>query len=345
MSERFQPMYYTLSLFRPLLAAAGLLALLGASPAAQAAVFRDAQFQTLWDAGQYEELERLAQARLKLQADDVQATAAAALARSDAFDERRLAEAAKLAQQCRERETKEALCYYASAEVMGRQAQMINPLRAVSMVARIKEDLHKALELDPTMYAARGRLAQLYLFTPAMLGGNAAKAKALEAEIRVKQPEHARLLRALGAAAAEKWAEAESELLAVQAGSDGALQGDIREAVSQLGRHWSAERQFDRARALYERLQRDQPAQAMAAYCLARLAMEQGQHEEAVRYLERAKTLQGAKQLPIDHRLGDAYLGLGDKPAAKAAFARSAADLHQSPGRVKDSRKRLAELG
>ncbi|WP_273601811.1 tetratricopeptide repeat protein [Roseateles albus] len=322
-----------------------LLALLSLSPAAQAALFKDAQLQSLLDAGRYEDLERASKVRLKLKPDDVQALAGAALGSSDAYDVARLDVAAKLAQTCRERGPQEAICYYAAAEVMGHQVQMINPLKAVAMVGRLKDALHKALELDPTLYAARSKLVQLYLFTPQMLGGSAAKAKALEAEIRASQPEQARLLRSLVAAAAEKWPEAERELMAVRAGSDGALLADVREATSQLGRHWMREQQFDKARSLFEQLQRDQPSQAMASYCLARLALDQGQNQAAVQHLERAKNLAGAQQLPIDHRLGEAWLALDDKAAAKAAFSRAASDKHIRPNYAKDARKSLAELG
>ncbi|MBT9493316.1 MAG: hypothetical protein IV107_13465 [Paucibacter sp.] len=330
---------------RSLLVAAGLTLLLGAGSAARAALFKDAQFQTLLDAGRYEELDQAAKARLKSKPDDAQALAAAAMAHSDAYDTQRLDAAARFAQTCREREPQEAVCHYATAEVMGHQVQMISPLKAVAMVGRLKEALHKALELDPTLYAARSKLVQLYLFTPQMLGGSTAKAKALEAEIRASQPEQARLLRSLIAASAEKWPEAERELMAVRTGADGALQADVREAYSQLGRHWMKEQQFDKAKALYQQLQRDQPGKAMAAYCLARLAMDQQQYEEAVRQLERAKTLGGAQQLPLDHRLGEALLGLGDKAGAKAAFARAAADKRIRPNYAKDARKSLAELG
>ncbi|MCV2367542.1 tetratricopeptide repeat protein [Roseateles oligotrophus] len=332
-------------LLRSIMAAIGLTTMLGICTAAQAALFKDAQYQSLLDAGRYEDLERAAKARLKLQPDDAQALAAAAMAGSDAYDAPRLEAAAKFAQQCREREPKEAMCLYAAAEVMGHQVQMLGPLKAVAMAGRLKDALHKALELDPTLYAARSKLVQLYLFTPQMLGGSAAKAKALEAEIRANQPEQARLLRALVAAAAEKWPEAERELLAVRAGNDGALQADVREAYSQLGKHWMRAQQFDKARALYEQLQRDQPSQAMAAYCLARLALDQGHSEEALRHLERAKTLAGAQQLPVDHRMGEALLAQGDKAAAKAAFARAAVDKHVRPSYAKDARKSLADLG
>ena len=333
-------------LFRSTLtSAAALMALLAVSPAAQAALFKDAQFQSLLDGGRFEELERVAKARLKLKPDDAQALAAAAMGSSDAYDGPRLEAAAKLAQACRERDPQEAACLYAAAEVLGHQVQMTNPLKAVGLVTRLKDALHKALELDPTLYAARSKLVQLYLFTPPMLGGSSSKAKALEAEIRSSQPEQARLLRSLVAAAAEKWPEAERELLAVRSGADGALQADVREAYSQLGRHWMREQQFDKARALFDQLQRDQPSQAMAAYCLARLALDQDQYEAAVRHLERAKSLAGAQQLPLDHRLGEALLGLGDKAAAKATFSRAASDKRVRPNYAKDSRKSLAELG
>ena len=71
----------------------------------------------------------------------------------------------------------------------------------------------------------------------------------------------------------------------------------------------------------------------------------QGQTDEAIRYLERARTLGGAEELPVDHRLGDAYLAKGDKAQAKAAYERFIANKRANPANVEEARKSLAKLG
>jgi tetratricopeptide (TPR) repeat protein len=99
---------------------------------------------------------------------------------------------------------------------------------------------------------------------------------------------------------------------------------------------------------LYELLQRDQPRHAAAPYYLGRLAMEMGQLDEALRQFERAKTLSGAEQYPLDHRLGDAFAdraGPGDKAQARAAYERFIKQKRANPKNVEDARKALAKLG
>jgi predicted negative regulator of RcsB-dependent stress response len=100
-----------------------------------------------------------------------------------------------------------------------------------------------------------------------------------------------------------------------------------------------------KAKSLYEGLHRDQPSKASGSYGLSRVYAAQGQTDEAIRYLERARTLGGADELPVDHRLGDAYLAKGDKAQAKAAYERFIANKRANPANVEDARKSLAKLG
>ena len=319
-------------------------ALTGVVPA-HAQTLKDPQWQALFDAGKHDALEQAAQAQLKAQAEDAQALAALALSAQSSFDVKRLEVAYSAAQQCEARAPQEAICYLAKALVMGQQAQVLGPLKALSLVGRIKDALNRALELDPAAYMARSKLVQIYLFTPSFLGGSVSRAKELEAAIRSSQPEQARLLRALIAAKQGEWDVAERELLSVRPGQDVALLADIRDAYGQLGRHWSKEGQPAKARSAYEQLLRDQPTQAAAPYYLGRLALDAEQPAEAVKQFERAKALEGAGSLPLEHRLGDAWVALGDKVKARAAYERAIASKQSSPGHLEDARKSLAKLG
>ena len=65
----------------------------------------------------------------------------------------------------------------------------------------------------------------------------------------------------------------------------------------------------------------------------------------SARRLERAKSLLGAEQLPLDHRQGIAWQAKGDKAQARAAFERYLQNRRASPNNVEDCRRRLAELG
>ena len=319
-------------------------ALTGFGPV-QAQSLKDPQWKALFDAGKYDALEQAAAAQLKAQADDAQALAALALSAQGSFDVKRLEAAYRAAQHCEARAAQEAVCQLAKAVVMGQQAQVLGALKAVSLVGRIKDALSRALELDPAAYTARSKLTQIYLFTPGFLGGSVSRAKELEVAIRSSQPEQARLLRALIAAKQGDWDAAERELLSVRPVEDAALLADIRDAYGQLGRHWSKEGQPVKARSAYEQLLRDQPTQAAAPYYLGRLALDLGQPAEAVKQFERAKALEGAGSLPLDHRLGDAWVALGEKAKARAAYERTINNKQSSPGHVEDARKSLAKLG
>jgi len=316
--------------------------------AAQASIFKDPQFDSLADANKYADLEQLAQGRLKANAADVEANAALALALSaqDPADAKRMEAGAKQAKQCADQHPTAAVCQLVRAQNLYLQMGEAGMFKAVRLMDGVKEALNRALELDPSSFVARVPLSKLYLFAPGMLGGSTAKAKELEAAVRSSQPEQARLLRAYIAADAKKWSEMENELLALKPGKDAALLEEARAATMQLGTHYLKDAKDPaKAKAVFENLQREQPSFAHGPYGLGRVLAETGQTEEAVRYFERAKTLAGADELPIDHRLGDALLAKGDKAQAKAAYERFLKTKRANPNNVEAARKSLAALG
>ncbi|MBT9492083.1 MAG: tetratricopeptide repeat protein [Paucibacter sp.] len=328
--------------------ATATLALLSTLGSAQAAVFKDAQLESLQDAGKFVELEQLAQARLKANAADAEASAALTLALSfsDAGDGKRLEAGAKQAKLCTEQHPNVAVCHLASAQNLGLQMLSMGMAKAMRNVGSLKESWIRTLELDPGSFTARVQLAKLYLTVPGMMGGSVSKAKDLEAAVRSSQPETARLIRVYIAAEDKKWAEMESELLALKPSKDGAMLEEVREATMQLARVYLKDsKDLAKAKSLYEGLHRDQPSKASGSYGLSRVFAAQGQTDEAIRYLERARTLGGADELPVDHRLGDAYLAKGDKAQAKAAYERFIANKRANAANVEDARKSLAKLG
>ena len=324
------------------------LALAASLGSVQAAVFKDAQLEALQDAGKYSELEQLAQARLSTHAADAEASAALSLAMSlsAAGEAKRLEAGAKQARLCVEQHPNVAVCHLAMAQNLGQQMLSVGMFKAMRMVDSLKASWMRSLELDPSSFTGRVQLAKLYLTLPGMMGGSVSKAKELESAVRSSQPETARLIRVFIAAEARKWDEMERELALLKPSKESAVQDEVREATLQLAQQFLKDgKDLDKARRLYEGLLRDQPSKAGGHYGLARVLAAQGQTDEAIRYLERARTLGGADELPVDHRLGDAYLAKGDKAQAKAAYERFIANKRANPANVEAARKSLAQLG
>ncbi len=311
---------------------------------AGAAVLSDPSLQALFAAGQAIDLERAAQARLAADANDLQGQLALALADLEWGRPEALEPAQRQMQACIERQPDSAACHYVLGSLLSVQAVRGGALKALSLSPQIRRHLQRAFELDPRSYEIRSALAQYYLAVPMLAGGSRSQARQLEQDWRKVNPEQARMLRIFVALADEGWAEAERELKALRIGSDLRLAFDARVAYGQLGRQFVKERQWDRARRLYEQLMRDQPRQATGPYLMARLAQDQGRFEEAIDWLQRARKLEGAELLPLDQRLGNAYEGLGDKAQARAAYERYLAGSHLHQRNEQEVRRSLAAL-
>jgi len=333
---------------RSITSAIATLALLASMGTVQAAIFKDAQLESLQDAGNYVELERQAQARLKADAGDAEASAALSLALTfiDAGDAKRLEAGAKQAKRCVEQHPTAAVCHLATAQNLGMQMLSVGMFKAMRMLDTLKDSWSRTLELAPDSFVARVQLAKLYLTVPGMMGGSVSKAKELEAAVHTSQPETARIIRVNIAAEAKQWGAMEGELAALKPGKDAAMREEIRGATMQLAQVFLADsKDLAKARSLYATLLRDQPDHAAAYYGLGRVYTQMGQADEAIRNFERAKTMTGADEYPIEHRLGDAYLAKGDKAQAKAAYERFIANKRSNPANLDDARKSLAKLG
>ena len=333
---------------RAMIKAVATLTLLGALGTAQAAIFKDPQLEALQDTGKYAELEQLAQARLKSNGADAEASAALSLALTfvDTSDAKRLEAGANQAKLCTEQHPNVAVCQLAAAQNLSMQMLNMGMAKAMRSVGTLKDIWLRTLELEPTSFTARVQLAKLYVTVPGMMGGSISKAKELEAAVRTSQPETARVIRVHIAGEAKKWDEMEAELLALLPGKDGALLAEVREATMQLALVFFKDaKDLAKAKSLYETLQRDQPNRAAGFYGAARVQAALGQSDEAIRLFERARTLAGADDYPIDHRLGDTLLAKGDKAQAKAVYERFIANKRSRPANVEEVRKSLAKLG
>lgn len=314
----------------------------------QAAVFKDAQWESLHEAGKFTELEQLAQRRLKTHPADAEARAALVLGLSlaDPADAQRLEAGAQQARLCTEQHPNVAVCHLAAAQNLGMQLLNMGMVKAMRGVGRLKDLWIRTLELEPTSVMARVQLAKLYVTLPGMMGGSLSKAQELEAAVRGSQPETARIIRVHLLAEARQWAEMEAELLTFKPGKDSAMLEEARDATLQLALNFLKDgKDLAKAKSLCESLQRDQPSWAAGFYGAARVQAAQGRPDEAIRLFERAKTLAGADAYPIDQRLGDTLMAKGDKAQAKAAYERFIANKRANPANVEAVRKSLAKLG
>ena len=328
-----RPMTRTL---RPLLLALSL-GLLGP---AQAAWLRDEQLQRLWELGKRDDLALVTQS---LRSAD--AYAAQAMLANDLNDKAAIDRALGLAEACVKQHPEAANCQFVLGTVLSAKAINGGVLQAMRLSGKVFDAWESALRLDPYLFEARIVLQQTYLLLPSMAGGSVPKAEALELAVRSSQPEVAKLLRANLAAKKERWDEVERELLAVKWGDDHSFHGQAMGVWQGLLRHWLKTNEHARARQRMEQLMQQQPQSAVPAFSLGRVAADEGKHDEAIRWYERARGLIGAHTLPIDYRQGLAYLDLGDKEKGRALLQRFVQTPRVPPNNLSDAKKRLKELG
>jgi len=132
---------------------------------AQAAVFKDAQLESLHEAGKFAELEQQAQTRLKANPADAEASAALVLGLSlaDPVDAKRMEAGAQQAKLCTDRHPAVAVCHLAAAQNLSLQMLNMGMAKAMRSVGSLKDVWIRTLELEPTSFTARVQLAKLYV--------------------------------------------------------------------------------------------------------------------------------------------------------------------------------------
>lgn len=316
---------------------AALAACACAVTTARAAVLKDEGLQHLMDHWRYDDAAREGRQRGGMEGLAVQGLAA--LHQND------LAAAVRLGEQCVQQYPQAAACHHLLGMALGAQVQADGTVWALRSVGRVKESLARALELDGQMFEARSALQMLYLLLPRMVGGSPEKARELELAVRDRQPEIAKLLRARLAAHGDRWDDAERELASIRLGDQRSFHAEVLNAWAGLARHWAKEKQHAKARARFEQLVLALPELAQPTYLLARALADGGDHAGAVRLYERAQRLGGAEQLPIDYRLGVAYMDLNEPEKAQQHLQRFIQAARGTARNLADARKRLKELG
>ncbi|HEY4080037.1 MAG TPA: tetratricopeptide repeat protein [Burkholderiaceae bacterium] len=318
--------------------------LLFIASATQAAALSDPQWQSWLDDDKPAELQRAATAKLKAQPGDTQATVALALAAINEGDAAKVDAAVESLETCVGRVPQQALCHYALGSVQIVRALKSGVLGAVRLAGTVKSELEKAVELDPSLFEAREALAQFYLQAPSFAGGSPEKALQLADAAESRQPEAAKMIRAMVFAREKQWPDMERQLDAVRLGDSKGFRASVANLWLQLGVSYMFDKQPAKANAVFERLQREQPASAAGPFGMARLQDDQGRHAEAVKLYQQAATLSGTQFLPIDYRMGIAAQAQGDKAVAKAAFDRYIANRRAVPKYRDDAKKRLESL-
>jgi tetratricopeptide (TPR) repeat protein len=319
----------------------GALALGAASASAQ--VFKDTALDALYTSDRLAEMDQLAQKRLAARADDAQAVLAAALLAMLSNDSGRREAAIQRAESCVQLAPQAAPCHYALGSVLGIQALSQGAMKIISSIGRVKSELAKAVELDPLWYTGRSGMVEFYLRVPDIAGGSARKAA--EVARAAPRPDQAAALQARVALKEERYGDALGLLGGIQPGGDPAVAEDVQQLWISTGVGLLGKGQREQARALFERLIKEQPESATGPYGLARVETDAGAYAEAVALLERSAQLKGADRLPVDYRLGLALQGLGRNEAARAAYQRFIAGGRGSRNALEDARKRLTQLG
>jgi tetratricopeptide (TPR) repeat protein len=314
-----------------------------AAPDAPAQVLKEPALDALYSAERFTELDQIALARLAQRADDAQAVLATALVALSGDDSARRAAAISRAEACVQRAPNAAGCHYALGTVLGVQAMSQGLMKMAGSVGQVKESLLKALELEPGWYPARSAVVEFYLQAPGLIGGSSTKA--LEVARAAPKPEQARALEARIQLQDDRFDDTLRLLADLKPGSDSALNEDIDAWRIAAAFGLLRKGQPDKARPVFERVQKDRPDSAFAPYGLARMQADAGAHTEAVKLLEQCARLRGAAQLPLDYRLGLSQQALGQNDAARASFKRYVAAGKGESKSIDDAKKRLGQLG
>ena len=322
---------------------AALAALVGSAPLCAQTV-KDAPLAALLEAGRYAEAERAATARIASKPDDMDGYAALTLSVLNSNDSARREAALKQLEACAARLPQAAMCHYGVGSVLGAQALSQGMLKAMGSVGRVRDELARAVELDPLLYAARNALVQFYLVVPGIAGGSTAKAREIAMAASARQPEHAKLLIALVDIGQKKHDQAETGLATVRAGDDKELAADVAEVWAQLGFTYLNEKKDAKARTVFERMVIDRPNSPRGHYGLGRVLTDSGQFDQAIAAFERAAALDRAAGLPIDYRAALAYQAKGDRDKARVLLTRFVAAGKGSAQNIDDAKKRLAQM-
>ena len=310
---------------------------------ATAQTVKDPVLAAMLDAEKYGEAFKSAQIKIAANPDDLDAYTALVLSAGTSATKDSSDAALKLVEDCAQR-LNAAVCHLGVGNIAGVIALDGGMIKGMRMAPKIRSSFEKALQIDPLLWPARSGLVQYFLLAPGVAGGSVTKAMDVAGAESARQPDGARLLKSAVHLHEEEWAKAEEQLMGLNSLSTKAMRDEAYFKWTGLGFGWLSAKQTAKAKIVFERLQKDRPANAFPVYGLGRVQTESGQFDEAISLLQRSAALKDADQLPVDYRLGIAYQLKGDKVSAKASLTKSLQSKVMSSNAKKDAQKRLDEL-
>jgi Tfp pilus assembly protein PilF len=222
----------------------------------------------------------------------------------------------------------------------GVQAARASKLRLPGLARKTKNDIDRALELDPTSVSARQYLVEYYLNAPKLFGGGEDRARGQIEPMRKQNPYVAALTSAYIADRQKDIARAEKEYKAVMT-----QYPDSAEPVRGLMYVYLRWKRYPQAWQFADELERKNPDEPTVRYLVGRLASESGQQLE--RGAKALDQYMGYHPKASEPSLASAHLRLGvikerqgDKAGAKQEFQR-ALDIK---GAVPEARAGLKRL-
>lgn len=313
--------------------------------AAVAAPAAEGDAEQLLRAKRYGEVCKLAEQRLAADAKDEQAywllSRAGLETSKDAAELERLADALE---PCLERIPQSASCHLALGETYGAIAASGGMLKGMKYVGRVREELEKAVELDPRHFTARYDLNQFYLMAPGIVGGSADKAERNTTSFEALRPDAGPLLRTGIQLQNDELDRVSAVLLAPDAFKAADLADGYRDALTGLGFRQLQAKQPAKALETFRRGRERFPDDASLCLGYGRSELESGQVDAAIEALRRAVELD--PQRGAQYRLGIALQTKGDAVAATAAFREYLAlpSGKRSDDTSKDAKRRIEQL-
>jgi tetratricopeptide (TPR) repeat protein len=227
------------------------------------------------------------------------------------------------------------------ARAYGVAATQANQVAQVSYARQAKEELDKAVRLDPKNLRAREDLVNYYLHSPAFLGGSVERARHEAEEMRKIDPVAGRMMLANVHFQQKEPARAEKEYqAAIQE-----VPKDLRPRMA-LGYLYQSQKRWDEAFDAFEGVVKIDPESWNALYQIGRTAAFSGQRLDRAkecleRYLTHAPTGDEPPLSGAHFRLGMIYEKKGDAARAREEYRKSL-ELDPSNAEVREALQRVS---
>jgi tetratricopeptide (TPR) repeat protein len=291
------------------------------------------EYSALLKAKKYAEVERMSNAKLSAEPNNADALIVKSKAILAQNVESRFDEAAKLAEQCIAAHPQKSECHETLGEALGSKAMAGGIMSAIGYAGKIRDAFQKAVELDANNLTARSSLQQYYVMAPGIAGGSTDKAQSLAVETGKINPAAGKLLQARMLLVDDKFMQAESEALAVNAAGSDALQDIQLDVLRAIGFNYVKDKKYGDAERLFRELEKRYPDRALGVYGQARTLQERGKNAEAIPLFEKALAVE--PEAVTYYRLGQCLQATSEKSKAAAAFEKAVSYKPALPKKLK----------